>query len=139
MTTIYRVTHTREEYEAAKQYQRDHSAEDLSEVVLVQDHFLEQNLRWWPKDGPPEGVLIAEMEPRHALNTYEFLQRRAERYLFKYEVYEAFSPLGLPQGEMAMDAYEAMADERREFPHLWLDEMPLLRALWLRALDGLEV
>lgn len=78
---------------------------------------------------------VAEMTPRHALNTYEYLHRHAHRSAMS-EVIEYWSSPFAPNGEIAQDALDDLCDEVLDYPHQWLDTRPLVRALWLRALDG---
>lgn len=85
-----------------------------------------------------EGVVmsVSEMHPRHALNTWCYLHRTAWRRAMREVWADAMSPFA-PQGEMACDAVDEMHDEMMGHPHRWLDETPLLEALWARVLDGL--
>jgi hypothetical protein len=96
-------------------------------------HHLENDVTWTTAD--KRVLRIAdEMTPRHAWHTIWFLHRHARQREFAYSMQDLMSPFA-PQGEMACDMFERELDTRMRYPHLWLDSMPLLRALWDRALD----
>lgn len=89
---------------------------------------------WRTKDGLVMDV--SQMTSRHALNAYLYLHRTASRRAWN-EAMNDLTGLFAPRGDAACDAVEELHQEMAQYPHAWLDETPLVVALWARVLDGL--
>lgn len=87
---------------------------------------LEQDVWWKPKDGDP--VRVEEIDDRWRGNLIRFLERRAERLKFKYELSLITGPQ--PSGDMACDAFDSACSALFDQSALeWLRDQPLYRRL----------
>lgn len=91
---------------------------------------------WKTRDG--RVLDVSEMGPRHALHTYHLLHRQARRLAWNTSFEMIGSPWA-PRGDMAQDAFDRELQEMHEYPHRWLDQTTLVRALWARACEGFPV
>jgi hypothetical protein len=87
-------------------------------------------------DGPGRIHRVADMDIKHAQNTYRYLTM-ADRALAHLDLLISSSPLGPgPSGDAATDAYEgelARLEAARSNPIGWIKELPLLVALQERG------
>lgn len=87
-------------------------------------------------DGPGRVHRVAEMDARHAQNTYRYLTDR-DRALAHLDLLISSYLTGLgPNGDAATDAYEgelARLEAARSNPVAWVKELPLLEALQERG------
>lgn len=131
MTSVVHMLKPGEECQDAQcRAQSDHLVREPEPTVTL------WKTTWQTKDG--EILDVSEMGPRHALHTYHLLHRSARRLAWN----ASFSMIGspwAPRGEMAQDAFDHELMEMHTYPHRWLDQTPLVKALWERACEGFPV